>query len=223
MKFLSVLNARSVWLFDTADLNPRGKHIFPANVEWLKENYGFVKLPANIGDVDKNGGLLFQSGSFQTKTGDLVSITEMAIYNDGIIVNSRSSTKDTDEFLEDALTRLAKEFDLPYSPEMIRVKQYLSELRFQLEYPLSNLNRHLQAFSLKVSSLRSDLPPFEFTGLSFGVDTTTLPTKPSGFVIERQINTAFAENRYYSKAPLHTDAHIKILEDFETDLLATPK
>src|ERR1700694_2198946 len=220
MKFLSVLNARSIWLFDTSDLNPQGKYIFPANAQWLKEKYNFVKIPANIAEVNENGGLPFLGGSFTTKDGTVVSINEMTIYNDGIIVNGRSSTRHTDEFMEAALSGIAKEFDLPYSTAMIRIKQNLSEIRIQLDYPLTNINPQLLGFCNKLSSYRRDLPPFEFTGVNFAVDKTGIPSKPHDFSIERQINTPFSENRFYSKAPFHTDEHITLVAEFGAGFLA---
>jgi hypothetical protein len=36
------------------------------------------------------------------------------------------------------------------------------------------------------------------------------------FSIQRRDNTPFSENKYFSDAPLPTDVHIRLLEEFET-------
>ena len=39
------------------------------------------------------------------------------------------------------------------------------------------------------------------------------------FLFERQENTTPSEHRYFSRAPLRTDDHFKLLEEFETLLV----
>jgi len=41
--------------------------------------------------------------------------------------------------------------------------------------------------------------------------------------IEHRVNSLFAENKYFSEAPLPTDLHIKFLEEFEVDVLESMK
>jgi hypothetical protein len=56
------------------------------------------------------------------------------------------------------------------------------------------------------------------TGIFFGYDTThTKPYAPI-FTIERRADVPFVENKYFSTAPLPTDEHLKVLEDFEAAL-----
>jgi hypothetical protein len=58
---------------------------------------------------------------------------------------------------------------------------------------------------------------FELSGLMFSADIT-VPTKPVAFRLERAEETAFEANRYYSIAPLETDAHLELLENLEAFL-----
>src|SRR5438874_7481889 len=67
MQLLNVITARSVWLFDIAELNPRGKALFPDLFEWLKEAYDFQKVPSSLTDVDDTKAFVFSNGQYQAK------------------------------------------------------------------------------------------------------------------------------------------------------------
>src|ERR1035438_3902196 len=99
MQLLNVLKAQSVWLFETHDLNPRGKSFLPEMLEWLKERYEFQTAPASVKDIDDSKGLTFKQGSFPLGSDTLV--VEISLYNDGVIANTYSSTAATDMFLKD--------------------------------------------------------------------------------------------------------------------------
>jgi len=222
MKTLNVTSARSVWLFDLGDLNPRGKDIYGDLLDWLKENYSFAKAPSSVGDVDPTTkGYKFEQGSFQAKEEIFISV-DLEIYNDGIVGNSRSSTHDTDKFLEDMLENAARDFSLVYGHDIIRTKMYTSELTVRMESVLFNLNPKLVDIANNVSSLCGlSIPPFEMTGFSFSTDLAISPLKPAPFILERKAGAPFSEKRYYSKAPLHTDKHEEVLAGIEHILAGT--
>jgi hypothetical protein len=216
MQLLSVIRARSIWLFDTLDLNPFGKHL--EVIEWLKENYHFLKYPSSIADFDRSGGLAFSNGAFQIKD-DLVIDVGLSIYPDGLVADTRSSTKDTDVFLENLLSLAERDLGLVSYPEMVRQRLYVSELNIRPKNPLNSLNPRLQEFANRITSLlvNQDTIVFAPAGISFWPDPS-FPIRHSHFQFERKQNIPFSENRYYSRAPLHTDDHLKLLEEFE-DLL----
>jgi hypothetical protein len=219
MELLNVAQARSIWIIETADLNPRGKNLFLPLSEWLKNTYKFTELPS-IGDLEGQKGLQYKQGIFQREDGVEIGI-QFTVFQDGFVAESRSSTKDSDAFISDVLTKSTREFSLPFRPDLIQRKQYLSELVIKLKYPMSNLNPKLQRIAARLSSLRPDLPPHEFSAVEFAMDSTKTTTKATGFVIERRINTDFSAGRYYSRAPVGTDDHLSLVEDFEA-ALATP-
>src|SRR5207248_11230692 len=95
MQLLNVITARSVWLFDIAELNPRGKALFPDLFEWLKEAYDFQKVPSSLTDVDDTKAFVFSNGQYQAKEEIFVHV-ELKIYNDGLMANTQSSTRDTE-------------------------------------------------------------------------------------------------------------------------------
>jgi hypothetical protein len=219
MQLLNVINARATWLFELADLNPRGVNIFPDLLSWLKETYGFEKSPASINDLDETKGLSFKLGTFRPgEEGFSPSVdVELTVYNDGLLAGTHSSTHDTDAFLLDVLRSAAEEFGLHFDPTIIRSKIYLSEITVRMEQSLRTLNPKLAQFAERLSMIHGHkcAGPFEVGGISFWADTSMAALKFAPFLLERKLNAPFSENRYYSKAPLHTDEHVRLLEDFE--------
>jgi len=217
MKLLNVMKAHSAWLFDLQDLNPRGKSIFPDLIDWLKEEYHFSKFPKSVSDLDPTTkALVFTGGEFMVEE-EIFKSVDLTIYNDGLVANTLSSTKDTDAFLERVLSSASKEWSLAYTPEMIRRSLYISEVNVRLEGSLSKLSPQLVQFTSKISSAVSEdlKSPFEFSGISFGTDPFMQFPQTSGFAVERKIGAPFSENRYYSKAPLQTERHLELLADLE--------
>jgi hypothetical protein len=216
MKLISVGSARSVWLFDINDLNPRGKDVNSDLIDWLKDAYFFDKAPTSPNDLDpEKKSLIFERGRFQIKEEIYISV-DLEIYNDGFVANSRSSTRDTDEFMEDVLSLAAKEFSLSYDPAMIRTKMHTSELTVRLDSPLFNMHPKLVDFANTISTMSGlAVPPFECTTLGFSTDLAVSHLKPSSFILDRKIGAPFSENRYYSKAPVHTDQHQELLAELE--------
>lgn len=100
MKLLAVRVARVIWLFPPYFLNPRGLFMRPA-IEAIKGRYGFLKSPldAEIPPLP-NTGYRYENGSFSGKEG-MVHIVSMVSHDDGIVIDTRSSTDDADAFLEE--------------------------------------------------------------------------------------------------------------------------
>jgi len=196
-------------------------------VHWIMEAYGFPEGPDPDDPVPKqppttapvqqqsaqqaSGGLVFGRGHFQD-----VEIRSLTIYDDGIVVDTTSSTFDADRFAEDLLKSAAEEFSLPYDTETVRKKMYLSELIVRSDLKLESLNPALAAFAEKLSSI-----PVSGQSQSFGVGTIAFWSEPNdaglhrAVKIERQLGRPFSEHRYYSEAPFQTDAHLRLLEEFE--------
>jgi len=216
MKLISVTGARSIWLFDINDLNPRGKDVNAELLGFLKDAYFFAKVPKSPTDLDAQKKCLkFEGGRFQIKEEIYISVN-LEIYNDGFVADSRSSTRDTDLFVEDLLSLSTKEFSLAYDPSMIRTKMHVSELTIRMDAVLFDLNPKLAGFANTISAMCGlQIPPFECSSLGFSTDLSVSHLKPSAFVLERKLGAPFTESRYYSKAPVHTDEHQELLAELE--------
>jgi hypothetical protein len=224
VRVLNIVAARSTWLFDLADLNPKGKSLFPEIIDWLKDTYNFQEAPesTSVPNEENRKGLPFKRGEFQAREEVFVDV-ELTLFNDGLVANSSSSTEDTDRFLENVLASAVTKFSLTFDPSMVRRKLYLSEVNVKLDQPLANLNPKLAQFAEKLSSMCRTIiaQPFEVGGLSLWADVTNAVYKAPPFLIERRINAPFNENRFYSKAPLQTEEHVTLLKELE-DILTLP-
>lgn len=221
MELVSVATARVVWLLDIADLNPKGKSIFPEILEWLKEEYHFEKAPASATDLDESKALAFSRGTFQAGEEIFVDV-ELKIFNDGFVATTWSSTRVAEAFLENVMRSAAEEFNLAYTPDVVRRKMCVSELNMRSQKDLVGVNPQLSQIAEKISAL---LPqnirlPYEFSGLMVSpVQGNTLITI-SPFRFERKLKTSPDEHKFYSTAPLHTDEHLRFLEWFEEEYMA---
>lgn len=212
MKLLSIIAARSTWLFPLTDLNPRGRYIHPV-VKRLPDRYEFVKYPEETEDVKE--GAKFENGKFQTSRGHAITVS-LALYEWGIVGDTRSSTTDSDEFLDDMLNWLCTEFGLAPSQEMVRSKVYLSAVHIHMDGSLNLLNPNLEPFARQLSSKVVGYDPvmFETFGIMFWKDPKKTGPEFS-FRLERAETEPFSQQRYFSSAPLQTETHLELLEELE--------
>lgn len=212
MKLLSVGLARSIWLCPIFELNPRGKSLYPV-IPLLVDSYKFKKFPSQTDIPDYTKGIKFEDGEFRNDQGNIILLT-FTVHNDGFVVDTRSSTKDSDAFLVEILTRFSKDFDLPNYEQIIRKKVYLSNLYISTDKSLEILNPRLKEISKYLSDNFSS-HPFEAGGISFWPDQ---PTNLAKFIFERVVNDPFAGKKYYSSAGLQTEKHLELLDKLENIL-----
>jgi len=219
MEVLNIVKARSIWLFPIAEMNPKGKYT-PDIFTWIKDRYEFEKIPASAVDLDEGGALVFSRGRFTSMEGFVIRI-ELKVYNDGILTETISSTRDSDSFTEDLLQSCMKKYDLVFNPEMIRAKLYLSEINFRSVKSLFNINKRLSEFVTKIEGLMPNNTKvnYEIGGLHFWPGPTISKLEPLKFIVERKLNTLPEENKYFSSAPLHTDNHLGLLKELEDILV----
>jgi hypothetical protein len=216
MKKISVGLARSIWLFDTNELNPAGKAIFPEIMIWLGEKYAFQTFPKSVAEVDtEKKGFLFKTGEFQSDEGPIT--VNFSFFSDGVVAETWSSTENGDAFLEEVLRSAASKYGLVYRPEMIRSRTYISELVVQLDHSLGDINTKIARFCEALNGIfaRHKLAPFEMTGMKFAPDVLHTAYKPPGLFIERKQGEPFAANRFWSQSPFTTKEHLFALEEFE--------
>ena len=97
MNLLSIGLARSIWLFQIAEWNPRGRAMHPIFFS-LMEQYKFLKAP-KLDEIDWQKGIKFEDGTFKAKTGEELTVA-LTVYADGAVADTRSSTQHSDEFLD---------------------------------------------------------------------------------------------------------------------------
>ncbi len=225
MKKIHVKQARSVWLFDISDLNPKGKDFTEELVAWIRDRYSFVTIP-DLKDVlaksgtDKAIGLIFQRGRFQTADGSFSEIVSLAIHNDGIVIETTSSTQEADRIAADLLSATAKQFGLAYEPDMVRKRLYVSTVIVKSEMALDAVHPGLTAFADRISAALGNgpSPSFRLAGLAFWTEPNDNGVHKT-FTVVPQAGKPLSEHRYYSEAPLQTEDHLRLLEDLERILV----
>jgi len=224
MKLLSVKQARAIWLIQLVDLNPRGLNLV-ALIPPITKKYKFQQFPIQpeeLGFGKEIKEIKFSGGSFQKDAQHDISI-DLTLYNDGLVVDTRSSTEDSDSFLNEFLNWISIEFNLVPYQEVLRSKLYLSELFVKTDKSLNSLNQKLENFAKRLNSLivgHGHHPiAFEVSGITLWTDPSVI-SPPGPFRFERTIDIPFSENRYYSAAPLQTDVHLEMLEELE-DILSS--
>lgn len=220
MKLLAVNLARSVWLGHTIDINPKGIDLFSTLSSDFINRYGFKKFPPenSIPDERKEGGIVFEGGTFLSEEGQRIIIVSFTVFSDGFIADTRSSTVHSDAFLNDVFSHLSSDIGLPSHESVIRQKKYLSQLFVSTIKPFDSIDQQLKTISnfLNENVYQGGIP-FKFGGMSFWSDQKD-KFPPPPFTIERAVGADFSENRYYTAAPLTTEKHYALLEKLENVL-----
>jgi|ERR1017187_989292 hypothetical protein len=217
MELTSILLARAMAWVEPIDLNPRGAVFYPELTKALVARYNFQRFPQKLEDFDESKGVTFGVG----RLGDTV-IEQLVIYTYGIVLDTRVSTQESRRLLEEAFDWGRKELGFVYKPEMVKRWQYASQVTFRSTAPMTGASSAVGKLAAAVAKSVADVTGenLRFDLAILGVDYDQLTRKhPLGrFSIQRRENTPFSENKYFSDAPLPTDIHIRLLEQFEKDL-----
>lgn len=217
MELLSISKARSIAQFPTDELNPHGRALIPDVVAALIERYGFIKFPQKPEEFDEDKGVSFELGRWND-----LSIDQLLVFTDGLIVDTRSSTGDSSAIIADVLTWAADSFGLTFRPDMLSRQIYFSEVTFRSECQLSTLNPALskvaEMLSASVARITGQVLPYDVAQFNFNFDPLESKLIISPFRVERLGNTPYSENKYYSTAPMPTEEHLELLAVFESAL-----
>lgn len=221
MKLIAINQARAIWLFPLIDLNPRGKASEKAAFTEIAKRYNFTVSPGPVDVVvarEKNQPIKYLQGSFTPKKKQPVTV-DMLIYRDGIVADTRSSTADSSEFIGDLLDWAVKEFELLPYEGIVKNRTAISEVQVSFDQILTFVNPKLNTFARLIGSNVAGHSgvQYELGGISFWTDQN-LAVLPGPFRLERVAGAAFAENRYFSSAPMETEMHLDMLQRLEIAL-----
>jgi hypothetical protein len=221
MRVAAILVARVIAFVEVAELNPRGKALYPDAIRALVQRYGFQKFPSKLEEFDETKGVEFLMG----KEGDY-AIDKFVVYNTGLMIETRSSTDVSREILERLLLWAKKEFGLVYESKMITRWAYVSSVIFHTDFPiLDALSNPLRKLARRITNSLAETSgedvPYEPVVVTIGHDALNRKYPFAGFSLQRRAESPFSENKYFSEAPLRTDKHIALLEELENDVVAS--
>jgi hypothetical protein len=186
-------------------------------LEEIKEEYAFTQA-----DIVPDG-FRFTFGKFKKGAAQIyleqVLIQYFGIEATSIGAMTRSSTDDVDSFLDHFIPWMKQRYGIDEKRQSSPA--YHSQLEFVLDKVLSDKFKPLQTIGEMIAKLMQDYgvdcPTFEMTSLSMHFDQTQYRLKPLplAFAVERRVGVPFAENKYYSTAPLKTSDHKALLEYLE--------
>ena len=219
MQRSAVQIARFLGFIEMDRLNPGGKVFFPRAVSAIAEKLNFQKFPVKPEEFDETKGVEFHEGHWNG-----MNVSKLVIYNNGLLVDTKASTDDSERILIEALSWAREELGIAFSPQLIYRKRYLSDVIFQTEAPIldgfspiENLKRNLTNHVAEVMAQK-----FEYSSIRLDVDFERFQRQAAiaPFTIQRRNDSLFGDNRYFSEAPLPTEVHWQVLEQYEKDVLS---
>ena len=217
MELASIVLARAMAWVEPIDFNPRGALFYPDLTRALVSRYKFQKFPEKLEDFDESKGVIFGAG----RLGDIV-IEQLVLYAYGIMLDTRISTQESKRLLVEAFEWGRNELGFAYRPDMVKRWQYASQVTFRSTAPMTGASSAVGKLAAGVAKGVADVMgenlKYDLSILSVDYDQLTRKHPLGRFSIQRRDNTPFSENKYFSDAPLPTDIHIRLLEQFEKDL-----
>jgi hypothetical protein len=211
MELVTIENSRIILL--TQVHRPGGQTYLPEAAAKLVQRYSFAKYPS-VEEILK-GTLSFSVGLFGG-----AQIQEMTIYNDGVIVASRSDTDILDAFLEDLFAWIAKEFGIvpviTNRPEKHHESTLVVKAKRDLALAIKPAREVGDAFNRMWRKNYFDVD-YANSGFSLGCDAQQFKGRrhPTNFALERRMGIVFEENVFFSVAPLRTKDHLDFLARVE--------
>jgi hypothetical protein len=215
MRVLSIHLARAVAFMELGELNLKGKVFFPDIVQSIGERYRFISNNSKDKDSLNENGLIFESGYW-----DGTIIKKLSFAPTLTVLDTNSSTDESQRILAEILGWATKELGANFSPDLIRRWAFVSDIIIQTDFPLLfGQNSVLESISQKVAqavhdNLRENLD-FQPSALSIGHDPQKRSTVIAPFSINHRANTLFEDNIFFAEAPVPTDVHLGLLEELE--------
>lgn len=216
MQLSAILQARVIAFFEVVDINPPGGFFPPELTKELVHRFDFQKYPTNFEEWKDDKGAIFASG----KAGKVI-VDNLTLFNNGIQVDTHTGTAESKRIIEETLQWATEKLGFSYKPGFHIRWAYVSNLTFFTDVqvlstpPLDNLAARVSdAMAKVVENPIAYVPIAQYVGH----DPLTVKYGRASFSINRRLEVPFSDNKYFSEAPLPTDVHIGLLEQFEGDV-----
>lgn len=217
MRRSAVVLARVLAFIEYADLISGAKASAGELVQKLAERYKFAKYPKTAEELELGKGIEFLEG-----TSGSYPIQKLVVWDTLIVVETRISTAVSKTIIEEMLSWGAKEFGLNYPSTPIKRFAYISDVTFYSDVTILDVNPAVSKLAQQCSAALSDIwqEPviYEPFTVRVGHDPSSRKNPIAPFMIEHRQETKFSEHKYFSEAPLPTDTHWELLEQFEKNI-----
>ena len=182
----------------------------------VTERYGFVEAPRTVADYNLQNGMLFLHGYHGANV-----IERLHVYNNGVLAEMKSDTSDCDAFLDDLTLWAAENAGIAFSKSSL-ADVYLSQLFVRSEsIAMDKALAPLAVIREKISARVEAAAPMRVLPsqvMSFQIATDPGLNGGWNYRFERRVGSAFADNAYFSSAPLTTVQHLEMLNEIEVAL-----
>ncbi len=192
------------------EVKPLSGYHIPALLRGVAERYELAKSPSV--EETNTTGAKFQHGRLIAKKRE-ISISELGIYNDAIAATT-TDTSDSEVVVDDLYGWLKEHFGFR-EPTTKPVRAFQSDLIAELDNDpdkafksFAPLIRLLQKEAESINGINKQV---QFGRIDFGSDPS-ISGPTALFVVERRGGVPWISNRYFCKAYMRTEAHIRALE-----------
>jgi len=218
MKTASIKLARAVVLFDVDELVPYG-HLSPSVfLQKIAERFAFQKMPSLKGEQPQDSGISFSTGVWNE-----TPVDKLTIFKDGILMDTRVSTARSLEVIREALEWAHSEMSIVIGDDIFTQIRYLSTLTFISDAPMLTFSKPLLNVNKTLSKMLHEHLGVERevrgVRMDFSFDREAFKDPIAPFTVQQLEGHSFDSNRYFSQAPLSTEAHLELLNQFENDIL----
>jgi hypothetical protein len=183
-------------------------------VRAFEQKYGFMESPQTVADFDLSKGISFSHGYFENR----MVIDKFRIYNNGVVVETKETTDDCVRIISDITAWGAEKGGVLFEENTSSPELYLSHFEVEMAVDLQGASRKFQTISEQINRYMSSYKEigrdFRLSTMSFQLDP--LLGGPTSFKFERRNGKSFAENLYFSSAPLKSQDHVSLLAAIET-------
>src|SRR5260370_13325783 len=98
---MEVVEIQLAWIaafLEILSLDPKGQTTAPEGIAGFGKYYGFAKLPGSLAEMDFQKGVQFLAGRFKD-----IAIDQIQLFQNGISIDTRSSTDNCLLVLQDIL------------------------------------------------------------------------------------------------------------------------
>jgi hypothetical protein len=222
MKLIAVEIARATQVFINEEIRPLSGAYFPESVRLVTERYGFAASPTDP-----------EASSAKFSTGRLISgtrrinISDATIFQSAVQVTTVTNTDEADYVVDDMMSWAINALAFR-EPQTIFPRHYESALIVEFDREVDNLLRPFEnlraGFQRSLDSAYDLNSKVSFATFAISSDPLQLAGQllpPLSNVLKpelglvRRANAPFSANRFFSLAPLKTEAHRLLLEEFE--------
>jgi hypothetical protein len=219
MKVAAINLSRVLAFVELSDLNPRGAVSMTRITPTLVDKASFRLFPTTLEQFDETKGITFEDGIW-----DGIPVEKMTVYNNGIMMDTRSGTDVSLRLIREILAWSVNEFGLVLPENALQRIRFLNQFTFYSDalakLGWSPIRGLADSLSEHLAEITGKSREYQVVRIDIDFDRLEQQVPIAPLTIQRRGLASFEDNKFYTEAPLPTDAHIALIGEFESSLLA---